>query len=470
MAKDIDGGAVWRRNAISAVIIIALTWAAAIYRPDKALRVAVGLTAHDICEAVFVTGRDPDIAFREGIAPRPGYRLIARFMHYDVNRDKGVVQAWIGGVRRNAAYTPGRGCLLLIGGAKAPRPFAPEPASLPILPDIAGPQVVEPQTPALKGALDALFAEADPKHPRQVKAAVVLAHGRIVAERYAQGYGVDTPINGWSASKSIMSAMVGILVRDGKLKVDQPAPIPKWRTSGDPHGGVTIDHLLRMTSGLSVDEDNSGFDVSSQVLYNERDMVLASIHQRMLRKPGTAFRYGSPQTLILARIVENQVGGTPEGFMRLARRELFEPLGMSHVTIETDAAGTPIMSSYVSAPARSWARFGQLYLHDGMIGKVRILPVGWVDYSRRATLGENYGAGFWTNATPAPEARARIAAGMPADTFFASGAMGQRVYIMPSRDVVIVRMGLTPDGDFGIREDIAFIRSVLAALPSAAPT
>ncbi len=466
MAREIDGGVIWRRNAISAVIIVAMIWVAAVYRPDKALRVAVGLTAHDICEAAFVTGRDPDLAFREGIAPRPGYRLIARFVHYDVSREKRTVQAWIGGVRRNAVYTPGRGCLLLVGGAKPHRALVPEPVSLPILPDIAGPFVVEPASPKLKGALDTLFTEADPKHPRQVKAAVVLAHGKVIAERYAPGYGVDTPINGWSVSKSVMNALVGVMVREGKLSVAQPAPIPKWRAQGDPHGAITIDNLLRMTSGLSVDEDNSGFDVSSQVLYTERDMVLASIHQKMIRKAGAEFHYGSPQTLILARIVENLVGGTPESFLRFARRELFEPLGMTGVTVETDDAGTPVMSSYVSAPARSWARFGQLYLQDGMIGKVRVLPVGWVDYSRRATLGSNYGAGFWTNMTTAPEAQRRIAAGMPADTFFASGAMGQRIYIIPSRDVVIVRMGLTPDGDFGIAEDIAFIRSVLAELPA----
>ena len=273
MARNIDGGAVWRRNAVSAVIIIAMIWAASVYRPDKALRVAVSLTAHDVCEAVFVTGRDPELAFREGIAPRPGYRLIARFMHYDVNREKNMAQAWIGGIRRNAAFTPGRGCLVLIGGTKPLRPLVPEPASLPILPDIAGPEPVRPQSPALKQAFDDLFAEADPKHPRQVKAVIVMAHGRVIAEQYAPGYGVDTPINGWSASKSIMNALVGILVREGKLKVDQPVPIPRWRVPGDTHGGITIDRLLRMTSGLSVDEDNSGFDVSSQILYNERDKI-----------------------------------------------------------------------------------------------------------------------------------------------------------------------------------------------------
>ena len=219
---------------------------------------------------------------------------------------------------------------------------------------------------------------------------------------------------------------------------------------------------MRMTSGLSVDQDGSGFDVASQVLYDERDSVLASIHRPLKRPVGAEFHYSDAQTLILARLVENQVGGTPESFLRFARREVFEPLGMTGVTINFDPSGTPLMSSYVAAPARSWARLGQLYLKDGMIGTVRVLPEGWVDFSRQSTLGGQYGAGFWTTAGGSPNATGLIAAGLPAGSFFASGNLGQRVYIIPSRELVVVRMGLTPDEPYGIAEDLKFIRAVLA--------
>jgi len=462
MVRQVDDGAVWRRHAVSAGIIIAMIWAAAVYRPDRALRVAVGVTAMDLCVSAFETGRDVDTAFKEAVAPRPGLRWLAPFLHYEVAPEKGLVQAWMGGVRKRAQWTPARGCQILYGAPVELGPVRAEPASLAILPDIAGPAVVPPRTEALRRAMDQLFTETNPQRPRRVKAVVVLDHGKITAERYAEGYGVTTPINGWSASKSVLNTLVGVLVRDGKLDIRQPANLPLWRKGGDPRGAITSEHLMRMTSGLSVDQDGSGFDVASQVLYDERDAVLASIHRPLKRPVGAEFHYSDAQTLILARLVENAVGGTPEAFLRFARREVFEPLGMTGVTINFDPAGTPLMSSYVAAPARSWARLGQLYLKDGMIGQVRVLPRGWVAFSRQPTLGSPYGAGFWTTAGSSANAAGLIAAGLPAGSFFASGNLGQRVYIIPSREMVIVRMGLTPDEPYGIAEDLAFIRAVLA--------
>ncbi len=467
MPQDHDSGAVWRRNAVAGAIILGMIVVASIYRPDRALRVAVGVTAHDMCQAVFITGRDPDTAFAETLAPRPGYRLVARFITFAVDRDKAMVQAKLGGIRRNALFIPGRGCLLNVGGVRPPPPLRPEPASLPILPDIAGPEVVTPSTPAVRTAMDRLFTEESPADPRRVKAVVVLQHGRVIAERYAQGYGVNTPVNGWSASKSLLNAMLGVLVREGKLSMDQPAPIPLWRRPGDPRGGITLDQLARMTSGLSVDQDGSGFDVSTQILYDERDTVGAAVRRPMARHPGEQWHYSDPQTLTLARIVENVAGGTPEGFLRLARREVLEPLGMTGVTIDFDAAGSPLMSTYVAAPARSWARLGQLYLQDGRIGTVQILPRGWVDYSRRITLKSPYGAGFWVVDTPDADFSSLQAAGLPKDTFLASGNLGQRIYIIPSQDMVVVRLGLTVRDGFGARQDAAFIRDLIKGLAPA---
>ncbi len=467
MPQDHDSGAVWRRNAVAGVIILGMIVVASIYRPDRAMRVALGVTAHDMCQAVFITGRDPDTAFAETLAPRPGYRLVARFITFAVDRDKAMVQAKLGGIRRNALFIPGRGCLLNVGGVRPPPPLLPEPASLPILPDIAGPEVVAPATPAVRAAMDRLFTEEKPADPRRVKAVVVLQHGRVIAERYAQGYGVNTPVNGWSASKSLLNAMLGVLVREGKLSMDQPAPIPLWRKPGDPRGGITLDQLARMTSGLSVDQDGSGFDVSNQILYDERDTVGAAVRRPMARRPGEQWHYSDAQTLILARIVENVAGGTPEGFLRLARREVLEPLGMTGVTIDFDAAGSPLISTYAAAPARSWARLGQLYLQDGRIGTVQILPKGWVDYSRRITLKSPYGAGFWVVDTPDPDFSGLQQAGLPKDTFLASGNLGQRIYIIPSQDMVVVRMGLTVRGGFGARQDAAFIRDLIKGLAPA---
>ena len=469
MKKEVDGGAVWRRHAVSAALIIAMIVAACIYRPDKALRVAVGLTAHDLCSATFVSGLDPDLYFAEALARRPGYRLLAKHMQYEVNREKNRVDARFGQILRRAVFVPGRGCLLTLDGTEPSAPLRPEPASLPVLPEIAPPEVVQAKDPTVRAGLDQLFTDTDPKHPRQVKAVVVVHDGKVIAERYAEGFGVSTPINGWSVSKSVINALRGVMVRDGRLSMDAPAQIPLWRLPGDPRGQITLDQLERMDSGLSVDEDNSGFDVSSQILFTERDTVKAAVNRPLKRQPGSAFVYGSPNTLILARILENANGHTPEGFLRFARRELFEPLGMDHVTVEFDGVGTPLGSSYILAPARSWARFGWLYANDGMAGKVRILPQGWIDYSRRATHGSNYAAGFWTNSGDAPEAAGRIRGGFPKDGFYASGALGQRLYILPRQHLVIARFGYSPDEDQGIVADLAFMRVVLHALSHDTP-
>jgi CubicO group peptidase (beta-lactamase class C family) len=181
------------------------------------------------------------------------------------------------------------------------------------------------------------------------------------------------------------------------------------------------------------------------------------------RPPGTVWEYASPNTLIVSRIVKDAVGGTEAGVLDFARRELFGPLGMRSVVFETDAAGTPVGSTSMLASARDWARLGLLYLNDGVAGVRRLLPEGWVEYSKRSTLGSPYGAGLWTNDSTDEGARGRIRAGMPADGFFATGRLGQRIYIMPSQRLVIVRMGVTQQPDAAIIGDIRLIRDVIAA-------
>lgn len=222
-----------------------------------------------------------------------------------------------------------------------------------------------------------------------------------------------------------------------------------------------------MTSGLAIAQTGSGFDPASRMLYGERDMAGFAESQPLQEKPGTAMRYSDASTLIVSRIVRDAVGGNGAAVQTFARRELFDPLAMNGVVMEMDATGTPIGSTHILATARDWASLGLLYLNDGVIGHHRILPEGWVRYSSTSTLGTSYGAGFWTNAGTDAFSRGRIEAGMPCDAFFASGNLGQRVYVMPSRKLVIVRLGVTPPPDYDIAGDLRFIRDVLATLEPA---
>jgi CubicO group peptidase (beta-lactamase class C family) len=220
-----------------------------------------------------------------------------------------------------------------------------------------------------------------------------------------------------------------------------------------------------MTSGLAIAQTSTGFDPASRMLFTEPDMADFAAAAALRYPPGTGMRYSDASTEIVSRIVRNAVGGTGADVQSFARRELFWPLGMRTVVMEEDSTGTPVGSTNFLASARDWARFGLLYLNDGTIGGHRILPEGWVSYSRTSTLGTSYGAGFWTNAGTDGGARGRIRGGMPCDTFFASGVLGQRIYIIPSAALVIVRMAVTEQfPDFDMEGDDRLIRAVLATL------
>jgi CubicO group peptidase (beta-lactamase class C family) len=450
--------------AVSLVLVVGAI-AGVATRPDKTLRVVTGLAAHTLCSETFVSGFDPDEVYAQTIAPYPGVNRLAPLLRYEVDRARREVRVdLLGALGARAVFRDGLGCALVAGdGSLEPGRARRTPATAPLPPDIAGPNVVEPASADLRAALDHAFVEPSAPPHRWVKAVVVVKDGRVVAERYAPGVRVDTPLLGYSASKSIINALVGVLVREGRLRIDAPAPVAAWSAAGDPRGKITLDNLLRMTSGLAIAQTGSGFDPAARMLYTEPDMAAFAESAPLQEPPGAAMRYSDASALIVSRIVRDAAGGSGEDAQTFAEQELFAPLGMTSVVMETDAAGTPVGSTHILASARDWARLGLLYLDDGVIGGRRVLPEGWVRYSATSTLGTSYGAGFWTNAGGDAPALGRIRAGMPCDAFFASGNLGQRVYIMPSDNLVIVRMGVTQQPDFDIAGDLRLIREARAA-------
>jgi len=323
--------------------------------------------------------------------------------------------------------------------------------------------VVEPADPKLKAALDHAFDEPPVPPFRRTKAVVVLHEGNVIAERYAGGIGIDTPLLGFSMTKSVVNALIGILTQKGLVTPSMPAPISEWRAATDPRREIEVEHLLRMTTGLALDETNSGFDPSSQMVYLHNDMAAFAVRAAVIAPPGGRWAYSSPTTLLLARIIRDAVGG-PEQTLAFAWRELFNPLGMRDVTLEFDGAGTLEGSTSMLASARDWARFGLLYLNDGVVGGRRILHEDWVDFSAAATLNTDYGAGFWTNRSQHEHAKARVRLGIPRDAFFASGNLGQRIVIIPSQHLVIVRLGDSVDPTGDIRGLGLLVKEVIAAI------
>ena len=468
-----------RRVALAVLLLGAagMVTAVVVFRPGQAVRVATGLVSHTLCSETFVAGLDPDQTFAETVSTMPGIRRLAPWLHYRVDRAARDVSTTLGGrFEVRAVYHDGVGCTVVHPASVSAATPLPAPSTAASMNgagapgagrDIAGPAVVEPASEPLRAALDRAFAEPAGGPVRGTKAVVVVHDGRVVAERYGRGYGLDTPMLSWSMNKSVVNALIGILVRQGRLAVGAPAPVPAWRDPSDPRHAITVEQLMRMTSGLALDETNSGFDPASRMLFIEPDMAGFAEAAALAAPPGTRYHYSSPSTLILSRIIRDAVGGRAEDVRGFAERELFAPLGMQRVTLEFDVTGTQVGSTYMYATARDWARFGLLYAEDGIAGGRRILPEGWVDYSASPTPGsrDGYAAGFFTNRGESEFGRLRVRGGMPADSFFASGTQGQRIVVAPARGLVVVRLGRSQDwATFDIRGLIRLIADVDQAL------
>ena len=322
-----------------AIFIAALAGASVYFRPDRAIRVATGYVAHNVCSKTFVSGLDPQAVFAE-VSERAGIRRLRHVLRFELDRTARTVDAsTLGRFRSRAAFHDGLGCVEL-HGSTAPYLLKNDVEALkaktpPSLPEIAGPAAVEPSDPALKAALDHAFEEPAAPPFRSTKAVVVVHDGKVIAERYAAGIGIDTPLLGFSMTKSVVNALIGVLTQHGLVSPSMPAPIPEWRGADDPRREIEVEHLLRMTSGLDLDETDSGFDPSSR-MYLEDNMAAYAVNARMIAPLGTRLHYSSPTTQILARIVRDAVGG-PEQTLAFAWRELFNPLGMRNVTLEFDA-------------------------------------------------------------------------------------------------------------------------------------
>ena len=458
-----------RRTLLAIVAVLMATAAAGlitIRRPDLRIRTATGAAADALCAKIFVSHLDPDVSFAE-IMDRPGIRRLRFGMRYQLDRTARKLDVSVAGLlATHTIFREGFGCVRVLDGKepyllKADIVALKTPKSPPLLPEIAGPDVVEPSDPALKAALDHAFEEPAAPPLRRTKAVVVVRDGRIIAERYAPGIGIETPLPSFSMTKSLVNALLGVMTQQGLTSPSMPAPIPEWHAASDPRREIEVGHLMRMTSGLALDETDDPLNPSDQMFaYN--DMAAFAVKAPLIAEPGTRWAYSSAATQILARIIREGVGG-PEQTLAYAWRELFNPLGMLNVTLEFDGSGTLQGANNMLASARDWARFGLLYLNDGKIGGKRILHPEWVDFITWATLDTDYAAGFWTDNSEHPYALAACAPGMPRDAYYASGNLGQRCVIIPSKHMVVVRMGDSVDPTGDMRGLTRLIKDVIAA-------
>jgi CubicO group peptidase (beta-lactamase class C family) len=311
--------------------------------------------------------------------------------------------------------------------------------------------------------LDAAFARAfgagtDPALGETL-ACVVVHRGRLVREGYAAGRDPDDTLISWSMAKSVIHALVGVLVGEGRLDLHAEAPVPEWQAAGDPRGAITLEHMLRMCDGLDFtevyEEDAGRSDVIEMLFRSGRADVAAFARARAAaHAPGAWWSYSSGTTNIVSWIAGRAVGGGREGMESFMRSALFDRIGMRSATARFDDAGTFIGSSFVFATARDFARFGLLYLRDGVWGEAgtRLLPEGWVDHARTPTPASSgwYGAHWWL---------ALDGSG----TFSANGYQGQYIVVAPERDVVLVRLGVsTPEQRVAV---LGWMRDIVESFP-----
>lgn len=420
-----------------------------------------GYGAKNLCSCVYIQGR-PE---QEVIAQELG-TLLGKIGSFSIDRSDSSAtgKVWFLSSKK-AIYRKGLGCTLVNGLEEEElraQPFTGKPLVTENQDTIAWPNgnltpITAPSgidQEALKKIVADHFIEKNPEMPINTRAVVVLYDGQLVAEQYAPGFTASTPQMGWSMTKSITNAMVGILVKQGLLKVEDIAPIPDWKD--DDREKITLNDLLHASSGLKWSEAYSRPSDATEMLFRSKDAGLFALSKKAGKEPNERFVYSSGTTNIIQWIMRQKIGDAE--YHQLPYKKLFNKIGMTSAIIEPDPSGTFVGSSFGYATARDWARFGLLYLNDGVWDGERILPEGWVKYTTTpapAAPQGQYGAQWWLNAGAKDNPSNRAYPSLPTDTFLADGFEGQSVFVIPSKKLVVVRLGLSQTGQPDLNKFVA---------------
>ncbi len=442
-----------RRILLSLLVVLVVALTGGYLYAKPLLLTGTGYAAHNACALQGYAGRsDADT----DLPPNP----LVPYLRTSVSSDRSQVTTTVLGVlaSQTAYYSPA-GCTL---GQRSTDPLVAQGDSAV---SSAPNPFTSAATPSPNATLDALLAKAfgDDLAPADktklgTRGIVVIRGGKLIAERYAPGFTAQTPQLGWSMAKSVTSLLVGRLAQQGKVSVTDAALRPEWT---DDRAKITLDELMRMTSGLAWNEEYDLGTPITKMLYTENDMGAYAASQPLAHAPGTYQQYSSGSTNIICSILKARTGTGSA----LPRQQIFEPLGLSSAVWEGDVSGTPVCSSYLWATPRDWATIGQFALQGGEWSGQQLLPVEWMKTTTTVLPGQGeevgYAAGWWANKLP----DGTLAdAALPADAYSAEGHDGQRVVVVPSADLVVVRLGFSPS----VKGDAMRVSQLvhdLAALP-----
>ena len=436
------------------------------------LYTATGFSAKNICSGYFISNFSTQSILEEALIP-----VDKAFSFVDVNvndKEQSIETSFYGGFSRKAFYNQGIGCTLLainqdeLAHKVEPLAFTLKPndekKAWPIGEGDINTKLSNIDYLALTQALNKSFEEPLATTSRRTKAVVVIYKGQLIAEQYASGVNKNTPLLSWSMAKSVTNLQVGLLVNDGLVDIYQSANVPSWTNKPD-YQQITLDQLLRMSSGLSFAETYGGASDAPYMLSIAPNASEYAENKEITHKPDTFWSYSSGTSNILSGIIKRTIGGDFQQYYQYTQEKLFKPLNIKSAQLEADSSGIFVGSSYVYATARDWAKLGQLMLQDGLWEDQRILPEGWVEYSSSPTKTDplnNYGAQFWLNGDPKDLTKQRKWPTVPNDAYSMNGYQGQYVVMIPSKDLVIARFGFTtPGADKGIE---ALLAEVIKAI------
>lgn len=457
----------WLMRGFAFLILLAASW---LYiSPPELIRVASNYSAKIVCSSVFIAKRDEQDVLAADVRPS---HWIMNYMRISVDESAGTVRAGIAGLfgKGLAVYREGLGCTNVPDGnvarARSIRLELPAP-TLPSADAVwpLGDKVEPSQNTAVAAVLDDISLQGP-----GMRAIVVVQNGRIVGERYGDGFSKETPLLGWSMSKTVTAAVVGTLVRDGKLAMSQRALFPEWNNDG--RKDIALSDLMAMSSALEFNEEYGDVTDVTRMLYLEPNMVAFARDKPLVGETGKLFNYSSGTSVLLSGIWQNAIGADAAA-LAYVRKTIFDPLGMSSAVLEADEAGNYAGSSYLYATAHDWARFATMLANGGLFNGKQILTPEFVNLMRAPSTASDGGFGpqytqgqMWLNGPSAGSKDGEdpdLGFTLPDDAVWMLGHDGQSMCIIPSRQMVVLRMGYTPS-KLGYKSQ-ALVQRLLAVLP-----
>lgn len=444
-----------KRNLFIITLLIALVAAGIVF--NKLAPIITGYAAKNLASGVFVAGRTQESVEKEDL----NFSLI-KYNKNKVDWEKKEVTSRFLFWKSKAIYIEGFGCTLVTDFTEEEirsRPYTqvplrevdPDTVCWPMGDLLADTLPNNVNLERLNAFLDTVFMDTVPM--RGTFAVAVAYRNQLITERYKTDFSANNRFLSWSMAKSFINTFAGILIGEGRMQLHEPAPIAEWKE--DERSQITLANLLQMNSGLRWNEDYGSDSDVNRMLFKHGDMAAYAIDMPLEGEPGHTWKYSSGTTNIASRLVREAIGNDAD-YLAFPRRELFNKIGMRSAVFEVDASGTFIGSSYLYATLRDYVRYGLLYLNDGNWLGEQLLPEGWVDFTKTVAGGSEgkYGAFFWLN-------RDGKYPDVPGDMYRCDGYNGQYVFIIPSKELVVVRTGFSPRGWFDVN---LFLKGILDAI------